>query len=145
MISVGVVSHRDAEESGMAEAYARAIMLVTSGKMKVRCEEMPFVNVVFDIPGKHGDSEFYGFLKGHYSKKNEGVLIAAAIPLSVASSENPKADLLDIMKEAVTVGGKFLESKGHEYRTDEAYKFINYLMNSKDVDDQLSRFRTVKH
>jgi hypothetical protein len=61
---------------------------------------IPFLNVVFHFPGTLITPNYSGLRTGRFSNKEQGFMIQAAVPVSIAESEQPN-EIIDYFDQTI--------------------------------------------
>jgi hypothetical protein len=83
-----------------------------------------WVNPIYIVPGSIHNPDFEGYKLGHFSKKEKGLVVAIAVPQSVADGEGIPEFIAGSLREAVRLAAAHFASKGISFSTLKAEKII---------------------
>ena len=83
MITVGV-SNPSPEQAVTPFGDTLSVLMATVEEMRGPLSKgtTPFVNTIFDVPGRLSGANHSGLKRGYYSKQDKGVVVAVAVPKS---------------------------------------------------------------
>jgi len=83
-----------------------------------------WINPVFIVPGSIWKPEFDGYILGHFSKKEKGLVVQIAVPQSVADGDGVRQFIGESLREAVRLASAHFSSKGISFSTLKAERII---------------------
>lgn len=83
-----------------------------------------WINPIYIVPGSIHNPDFEGYKLGHFSKKEKGLVVAIAVPQSVADGEGIPEFIGTSLREAVRLAAAHFASKGISFSTLKAEKII---------------------
>ncbi len=82
------------------------------------------MNPVFVVPGSIQGPDFIGLRAGHFSRKVKGLVIEIAVPLPIATTDNPSGFIVEALRQAKLLAAAFFIEKGISFPTVAAEKII---------------------
>ncbi len=126
MITLGIQS-KGPELAGSAVEQA----LLSAAQTATRVRDLNYdngndawINPIYLIPGSVSKPKFEGYDIGYFSKKEKGLVIAIAVPQSVADGVGIPEFIGTSLREAVKLAAAHFASKGISFSTLKAEKII---------------------
>jgi len=83
-----------------------------------------WINPIFIVPGSMWQPDFEGYEYGHFSRKQKGLVIKIAVPLSVVRGKSIPEFISGSLRDAIHMASEFFSVKGISFSTLKAEKIV---------------------
>jgi hypothetical protein len=83
-----------------------------------------WLNPIFIVPGSVQNPDFEGLKIGHFSKKEKGLVVAIAVPQSVADGKDMSEFIIKSLRQAVGLAAAHFATKDISFSSLKAEKII---------------------
>jgi hypothetical protein len=126
VITIGV-QYKGPELKGSSIFYALNQAMDIASRVRdqnYKSGEEAWINPIYLVPGTVSKPKFEGYDIGHFSKKDKGLVVAIAVPESVAKGNDIPKFIGTSLREAVRLAAAQFASKGISFSTLKAEKII---------------------
>jgi hypothetical protein len=121
MIYLGAIySGPELEGSHFSRIKTAITMAVSDARSDFEEGDAPSYNLVFCVPGSLGGPDWTDLRQVRYSKKKQMILLHAAVPPEVVSSDNAFDYLISSLREANDAAYRFFKRKEMHFDKDKA-------------------------
>lgn len=121
MIYLGAIySGPELEGSHFSRVESAVMCAVSDALGDFQEGDAPSYNVVFCVPGSLGEPDWVDLRQVRYSKKKKMILLHAAVPREVVSSDNAFDYIIATLREANDAAYRFFKHKGMQFDKDKA-------------------------